>query len=232
MPCGTRPARTLRGRRARSPSRAVRRSCRSRSPGRRRRPCGRRGSCPCPIRSRDRPPSRRGGRRRGRSSSRPRRTSRSPRPGRRRAPTIGSRAVRRARGPSRSGTPSPGAPRPRGTSPSPGSPAPSCRASSRSWPSQPSCWLVPVDVDTWRRRPAVSLLFVRAGPERRLPDLDQRTGAGRSAGRGCHEVAATTSPLAAVSAATNTIAAWAEVASAPIPAIRAPSTKPKSRQKR
>ena len=161
-PCGTRPARTLRGRRARSPSRAVRRSCRSRSPGRRRPPCGRRGSCPSPIRSRDRPPSRRGGRRRGRSSSRPRRTSRSPRPGSRRAPTTGSRAVRRARGRSRSGTPSPGAPRPRGTSPSPGSPAPACRASSRSWPSQPSCWLVAVDVDTWRRRLSVFLLFVRS----------------------------------------------------------------------
>ena len=79
---------------------------------------------------------------------------------------------------------------------------------------------------------SVFLLFVESQVTNVGFLLDQRTGAGRSAGRGCHEVAATTSPLAAVSAATITIAAWGEVASAPIPAIRAPSTKPKSRQKR
>src|SRR5262249_20154853 len=60
----------------------------------------------------------------------------------------------------------------------------------------------------------------------------QRTGAGLSAGRDCHLVAATTRPLAAVSAATVAIAVFGEVASAANPAIRAPATKPKSRQKR
>src|SRR5262249_4828791 len=47
-----------------------------------------------------------------------------------------------------------------------------------------------------------------------------------------HAVAATQSPLAAVSAATIVIAAFGEAASAPMPAIRAPRTKPKSRQNR
>ena len=52
-----------------------------RSRGRPARPCGRRGSCPCPSRCRGRAPSRRAGSRRGRGSSRRRRRSRSPRPG-------------------------------------------------------------------------------------------------------------------------------------------------------
>ena len=56
--------------------------------------------------------------------------------------------------------------------------------------------------------------------------------AGRRAVRGCHEVAATSRPLAPVSAATIRIAIRNEVTSAPTPAISAPSTKPKSRQKR
>src|SRR5262245_22940170 len=56
--------------------------------------------------------------------------------------------------------------------------------------------------------------------------------AGRSADCRGHVVAATPSPLAAVSAATITIAVDGDVASATTPAIRAPSTKPKSRQKR
>ena len=46
------------------------------------------------------------------------------------------------------------------------------------------------------------------------------------------DVAATTSPLAAVRTATITIATRGEVASAAKPAISAPRTKPKSRQKR
>jgi hypothetical protein len=45
-------------------------------------------------------------------------------------------------------------------------------------------------------------------------------------------VAATRRPLAPVSKATIRIAVFGEVASAPIPAIRAPTTKPESRQKR
>src|SRR5205085_4971510 len=45
-------------------------------------------------------------------------------------------------------------------------------------------------------------------------------------------VAATARPLRPVSAATMTIAVADEVASAPTPAISAPTTKPKSRQKR
>src|SRR5438552_5258376 len=60
----------------------------------------------------------------------------------------------------------------------------------------------------------------------------QGMDAGRSARRGCHEVAATRRPLAPVSTATIRIAVCDEVRSAPIPAIRAPTTKPKSRQKR
>jgi hypothetical protein len=47
-----------------------------------------------------------------------------------------------------------------------------------------------------------------------------------------HGVVTTARPLAAVRAATIAIAVEAEVASAPKPAISAPATKPKSRQKR
>src|SRR5262249_6077749 len=55
---------------------------------------------------------------------------------------------------------------------------------------------------------------------------------GRSGGCCCHVVAATQRPLAAVSAATIVIAAFGDAASAPMPAISAPRTKPKSRQNR
>src|SRR5207248_2725828 len=62
--------------------------------------------------------------------------------------------------------------------------------------------------------------------------ISQGMAAGRSAPRGCQEVAATSRPLAPVSAATIKIAVRGVVASAPTPAIKAPRTKPKSRQKR
>src|SRR5262249_5020336 len=62
-----------------------------------------------------------------------------------------------------------------------------------------------------------------------LPPL---TRAGSSDGFDCQPVAATARPLVAVSTATIAIAVRGEAASAPKPAIRAPRTNPKSRQKR
>src|SRR5689334_24142414 len=55
---------------------------------------------------------------------------------------------------------------------------------------------------------------------------------GGAAGLGCQVVATTTRPLAAVSAATRMIAVSGLARSVPMPAIRAPSANPKSRQKR
>lgn len=68
-----------------------------------------------------------------------------------------------------------------------------------------------------------------------VPDRGQRAGETAAGGTGRERgqaVTATHPPLAAVSAATTAIAAPTPSASATNPASRAPSTYPKSRQKR
>ena len=81
----------------------------------------------------------------------------------------------------------------------------------------------------------------QGSPPRALPvarprartEAGQSASAGAARATGCrHGVAATARPLAPVSTATTAMAARGEAASAPIPAMRAPSTNPKSLQKR